>query len=142
MKKGYSLLLVNPKFTSYVDRLGAELSKSCFETVVVEAEFKSSFTSKLYGGFPWYKSYYQLCAELGLFGRSCFVIYVRNNDTSYTVTELLKFKDTHRMNNKENIEKIYPDLPYPGKLRPFHTPNNIENSMHVRALESETGRVL
>ncbi len=129
----HTFVMINPKFISIKEELVEELEKNFDVVSIQNFKFTRGIIAKIYGGFPWYESYYRLCESLDLFEKDGVIIIIKN--ISDTINNLNNFKERERENYGPSIVKTFVDLEFNGILKPFHTPNHIENERHIKCLE-------
>ena len=112
------------------------------DTMLVD-EYKYKFSPRLigtlYGGFPWFLSYYRICKDLGIIDSTGFAFRITSkNKSELIVMKLFYIKNEYREMHSEQTVKIqYDKWKYNGVIHAFHTPNCIENVIHCRAIERE-----
>lgn len=127
------LVLIPPPFLSLSGVLENELRSLGFAVRAGTRFFTDTLIGLIYGGYPWFEAYVRLTQDLKLLGDKCGYLLVAS--TSIDMPQyLLEFKTRRRDLCGEEIRRDYPDLAYPGLLRPFHTPARIENGRHIRAV--------
>ena len=135
-----TFMLINPAFLQYewshFNNMAIDVIKN---QNYCECESKSIDYSKelicyLYGGFKWFDSYVRILDEEKLIDKKTVVYFVK--DEEVIVERMKKYKDEYRMvREKQIIKKVYPEMEYPGVIRPFHTPNKIENEVQLEILK-------
>lgn len=133
------------KQTYIIFRPGIEIDKLILENIRKEnkcfiEEFRYIFTKRLiariYGGFPWFRSYCRICDELELWNKES--IAYRITSEQYCINYIVELKNKYRTTYKDKtIKRDYSDEYYPGIIHTFHTPNCIENEIHCKAIEKE-----
>lgn len=94
--------------------------------------FTPLFVALLYGGYPWYDAYVRACDSLAVFGRNATVLDIELPDN---MTAAMFNRESERIRTLLSPEICIrmEDLPFPGLIRPIHSPETIEVARHVRA---------
>lgn len=129
-----SVAVVTPPFNHIADRLQADLAATGLVVARRLRTFSGRLAALLYGGFPWFEPYMRVCEAHNILRRECTVLSVTSGSVD-VVQALLDFKKRRRDSLGVSVRMDFPDLGYPGLIRPFHTPTRIENRRHVRAAE-------
>lgn len=127
------LILIPPPFLSLCDLLEHELRSLGVAVRGGTRTFNDTLVGLIYGGYPWFEAYIRLTQDLKLLGDKCGYLLVTSSSFDVPLF-LLEFKSRRRDLCGEEIRREYPDLAFPGLLRPFHTPARMENSRHIRAV--------
>jgi len=127
------LVMIPPPFVQLEAELTKELVSFGLTVKPTVRPFSRVFVGLIYGGYPWFEAYVRLNAEMGTFTQPCVCLLVKSSSKD-VASWLLRFKERRRDCSGKEIRRDYPDLAYPGLLRPFHTPARIENSRHIRAV--------
>jgi hypothetical protein len=128
-----SFAVIPPPFANLRDRLKAELEALSLKVTVSERDFTGRLVGLFYGGFPWFEPYVRVCEAKGYLGQNCCILAVHSKDED-VVRKLRIFKGDNRDRYASPVRMAFDDLPYPGLIRPFHTPSRLENRRHVRAI--------
>jgi hypothetical protein len=129
-----SVVVVPPPFNHVADRIQAELSATGLVVARRDRAFSGRLAALLYGGFPWFEPYMRVCEAQDVVDRKCTVLFVTSGSVD-VVQALLDFKKCRRDSFGVPMQTDFPELGYPGLIRPFHTPARIENRRHIRAAE-------
>ena len=115
-----------------------EIKKNHMKTQEYKYKFTPSLIASLYGGFPWFSSYYKICKELGIVNKEGYTFRITSDDGSNCVSKLVDIKNAYREHHPEETVKIlFKDKKYDGVIHSFHSPNCIENKIHCLAIEHE-----
>jgi hypothetical protein len=128
------LVMIPPQFLKIAGELAQELGDFGLTVRQGCRRFTRALVGLLYGGYPWFEAYLRLNDSLGSFTQPCGYLIVKSTSGD-TADRLLQFKEGRRCRSGMEIRQPYPDLAYPGILRPFHTPARVENIRHIRAVE-------
>lgn len=129
-----SIMVVPPPFTGIVDRLCSETAAVGISTTIVERCYSRCFLGLLYGGYPWFASYLRIVESKNLIGLPCTILKA-TSDSCDVPNALETFKKRNRDSFGQALQMAFDDLPYPGVLRPFHSPARIETFRHSLATE-------
>lgn len=101
-------------------------------------KFTSRLVASLYGGFPWFHSYYQTCVELKILNEIGYAYKISSKDGRGCVKKIVEMKNRYRCLHPENtITLPLENEEYDGIIHSFHSPNCIENKIHCIAIEKE-----
>jgi hypothetical protein len=124
-----SMILIPPPFVAIEKRLATDISSLGLRVSHSRHSFTLRLIGLLYGGFPWFESYWRVCAAKKLLDQECVVLSVEaDNADAPTILEL--FKRRHRNSYGLSLQLACDDLAYPGVVRPFHSPSRIETTRH------------
>jgi len=125
-KKCYVML--HPAFINFKELLLKELQKLDVEIVEKQLKFSLSNISKVYGGFPWFRSYVMLCNDLNCFEKVTTVFQVEyfSNNSIDVIDMIRKWKNKYRDSLAPRIKKSYENEEFPGIVNAFHSPTYIE----------------
>lgn len=97
--------------------------------------FSPWLVASLYGGYPWFKAYYRICDEYHLLNKEGQGWFVTSSKGENCVKKIVEMKNTFRDEHPEQtLIQTFEGEKYKGVLHPFHTPNCIENEMHMNAI--------
>lgn len=130
-----SLMVVPPPFIEVVDQLREETKAIEIHTELSTRSYSRPFVGLLYGGYPWFESYFRIADKKGFFGLECVVLRA-SSETCDVPNSLERFKKRRRNSLGQSLQMAFDDLPYPGVLRPFHAPARIETCRHLLAAET------
>lgn len=128
----HSVVVIPPPFISILDQLQQELALLGVTSVPSMRHFSRQFIGLLYGGYPWFESYLRIYDANNLSDQQCAVLSV-SSDTCDVPRTLEVFKKRRRNSYGQPLQMAFNDLPYPGVIRPFHSPARIETKRHMRA---------
>lgn len=106
------------------------------ETYKYEYRFTPWLVASIYGGFPWFNSYYKLCEKLDLLNKCSYMWTIKSINGEKCIRKVVEMKNEFRKKHPEQtFELLLPDNKFNGVIHSFHTPNCIENEMHMKAVE-------
>lgn len=129
--KNYSYAMIHPVFMDQTAKVRDAILDSNFD---IDEEKRIPFSLKLaasiYGGFPWFRSYYRLCNELHMFkNKETIILKIRARHISKSdiIKDLTTFKNEFRKRNGSKVRhQFFSKEEYPGIINVFHTPAHIE----------------
>ena len=97
--------------------------------------FTDILSAKLYGGYPWFLPYHRLCTEIGCYEKKSIYLTIETTNNIDLYEKIEKIKTRFRDENPQfQIKKAYPEYELNGVINPFHSPNPLENHLHMKAL--------
>lgn len=129
-----TVAVLPPPFAVDVPHAMDEIAALGCEVTAREVEFSPRLVALLYGGYPWYEAYFRACAHCALFGRAATVLDIRLPATM-TPAQFNREKERIRTLLSPEIRITIDGLPFPGLIRPIHSPEAIEVARHVRATQ-------
>lgn len=132
-----TIILANPLFKDCDDYIKDIEAMNVYEIERHEYTFTTALAAHIYGGTPWFRACYRAYKKEGVFGKTGYAYTVTRRDGREGLNALISFKNDWREKHREMIKKIpFTDEAFSGIINPFHIPNPIENSRHMKSIEA------
>jgi hypothetical protein len=128
-----SIVLVPPPFTGIESQLYDDISSLGMTVSTSTHLFTQRMIGLLYGGFPWFSSFWRICEARHILNRECVVLSIEAKELDVPGA-LELFKRRRRNLYGKSLQLACEDLAYPGVVRPFHSPSRIETTRHRYAV--------
>jgi len=124
-----SVIVIPPPFVALENQLSADISSLGMKVSRRVHSFTLRMVGLLYGGFPWFESFWRICEAKQLLSKECLILSVEAEDLDVP-TALELFKRRRRNSYGHSLQLACEDLAYPGVVRPFHSPSRMETTRH------------
>ena len=128
-----TFIMIPPLHKGIANNLTTALLNEGYDIETHQFKFDKKLTARIYGAFPWYRSYLRAAIKFNCIGQTGITITINTSQVK-TINELLVFKNSRRESfAKSRVLKCL-DLEFDGVINPFHSPNHIENERHLIAV--------
>lgn len=131
----HTFLLYHPHMKEPFDFIATLEKNYPFKLTIHEIVYTKQLIALIYGGFPWFDSFFAACDHYQFWNRKTKVYEIESQDGSDCISTLCDLKNKYRDENTHLIlRQSFPDFDFPGIINPFHSPNKIENVQHSSAI--------
>ncbi|MBC3930593.1 hypothetical protein [Undibacterium curvum] len=127
-----TIAILPPPFVSDSVQAKREIKTLGCEVLERKICFSQLLVCLLYGAYPWFDSYYQICKELSIFNKDAVILDIELPE-NLSPSMLNKQKDRIRNQLSPEITMNIKGAEFPGKLRPIHIPDSLEIARHAKA---------